>query len=108
MNKLKFLNFQISDIKSLLKPNILKITNFNYYNFATAEEVERKIKEQMKIESLEVKDISGGCGDSFLIRVKSPEFNGKTMIAQHRLVNDILKEELKGIHALQLKTEPTK
>ena len=78
---------------------------FNYRNFASKAELEQKLTEKMKIDKLEVTDMSGNCGTSFMIKLKSPDFNGKTMIAQHRMINEILKDELKDIHALQLKTE---
>jgi stress-induced morphogen len=73
--------------------------------FVTKNELEDKLKAKLKISELAVVDTSGGCGSSFQVKIKSSDFNGKSVIAQHRLVNDILKEELKEIHALQLKTE---
>ncbi|RSH79261.1 uncharacterized protein EHS24_001301 [Apiotrichum porosum] len=53
---------------------------------------------------LEVQDVSGGCGSFYAISISSPEFKGLSMIKQQRLVNDCLKEDIKGIHGLQLKT----
>jgi BolA protein len=39
----------------------------------------------------------------FHVTVVSEEFKGKLPIQRHRLVNDILKEELQsGVHALQI------
>lgn len=45
-------------------------------------------------------------GQHFAAVVIAPEFEGLTMIKQHRLVNDALKEYLNTglVHALQLKT----
>jgi stress-induced morphogen len=76
--------------------------------FVSKQEVEDKLKNSIKFSKLEVVDISGGCGTSFQVKIKSEEFNGKNLISQHRMVNEILKEELKDIHSLQLKTEPEK
>ncbi|TXT07137.1 hypothetical protein VHUM_03307 [Vanrija humicola] len=55
---------------------------------------------------LQVQDVSGGCGSFYAISVSSPEFKGLSMVKQHKLVNDCLKEDIKGIHGLQLKTIP--
>ena len=49
-----------------------------------------------------VKDMSSGCGSFFHVTVSSPAFAGKTMVQQHRLVHDILREEIKLIHGLQI------
>jgi stress-induced morphogen len=78
------------------------------FSFVTKSQLENKLTSSMKIQTLEVIDTSGGCGSQFVIKIKSPDFNGKNLIAQHRMVNEILKEELKEIHSLQLKTEADK
>jgi acid stress-induced BolA-like protein IbaG/YrbA len=44
----------------------------------------------------------GGCGSFYAISISSPEFKGLSMIKQQRLVNDCLKEDIKGIHGLQV------
>ncbi|KAI9762938.1 MAG: hypothetical protein M4579_000001 [Chaenotheca gracillima] len=71
-------------------------------------ETERSIFDKLKAElapaTLEVQDISGGCGSMFAIDVASTKFEGMTMIKQHRLVNEILRSEIGGWHGLQLKT----
>ncbi len=48
---------------------------------------------------------SPGTGNShFQILIVSPVFEGKSRVDRHRLVNDVLKDELAGtIHALGLK-----
>lgn len=84
-----------------------KVFHWNIYRrfFASKTEIEQKLNKSLKIQKLEVIDISGNCGTSFQIKIKSPDFMGKTPIMQHRIVNEILKDDLKDIHALQLKTE---
>jgi stress-induced morphogen len=74
----------------------------------TKTQLEERLRANMKVGKIEVVDTSGGCGSQFVINLKSADFNGKTLIAQHRMVNEILKEELKEIHSLQLKTEADK
>ncbi|KAK6462502.1 bola protein [Scheffersomyces coipomensis] len=70
---------------------------------------EKKIYEILKQEfspkNLEVKDVSGGCGSMFAILVESEKFKGIPMIKQHRLVNEVLKEEIAQWHGLQLQTK---
>lgn len=54
---------------------------------------------------LDVRDVSGGCGSMFAITVETEKFKGISMIKQHRLVNEVLKEEIAKWHGLQLKTK---
>jgi stress-induced morphogen len=53
----------------------------------------------LRITHLSITDISGGCGSSFTATIVSPDFEGKTLLQRHRLVNGVLKEEIKRIHA---------
>ncbi len=41
----------------------------------------------------------------YAIDVVSARFQGLSMIKQHRLVNQVLGEEIKGWHGVQLKTK---
>ncbi|ORY28286.1 bola protein, partial [Naematelia encephala] len=70
------------------------------------DEGERKIHDKLLArfhgKRLEVQDISGGCGSFYAILVSSREFNGLTTIKQHKLVNECLKEDIQGIHGLQV------
>ncbi|KAJ0173319.1 hypothetical protein K1T71_011495 [Dendrolimus kikuchii] len=52
---------------------------------------------------LEVTDESDGCGAKFSVLIVSDKFNGKPLLARHRLVNSVLQEELKSIHAFTQK-----
>lgn len=49
-------------------------------------------------------DESDGCGGKFNVIIVSPEFEGKSILQRHRLVNGALAEELKTIHAFSQKT----
>ncbi|KAI8329125.1 bola-like protein [Chlamydoabsidia padenii] len=53
---------------------------------------------------LRVSDVSGGCGSMYAIDIASASFEGKSIVKQHRLINDLLKEEIKNMHGLQLRT----
>ncbi|WVQ78540.1 hypothetical protein IAT38_000626 [Cryptococcus sp. DSM 104549] len=63
-----------------------------------------KLRSAFPGEKLEVQDVSGGCGSFYAIVISSPAFKGLSTIKQHKLVNSCLKEDIKGIHGLQLKT----
>ena len=41
----------------------------------------------------------GGCGQAFSAIIVSPQFEKKTTLARHRLVNNALKAEVAAIHA---------
>jgi len=67
-------------------------------------EIESKIKEKIKTIHLEVIDLRGG--DHIQVIVVSSEFENKSLVEQHKIVYDILSDEMKTneIHALTLKT----
>lgn len=73
------------------------------------DEYEQKIygilSESFLPKNIQVKDVSGGCGSMFAILVESDRFQGLSMIKQHRLVNEVLKDEIAKWHGLQLKTK---
>ena len=53
----------------------------------------------------QVQDISGGCGSMYAIQIESPKFKGLTVIKQHKMVNEVLKDEIKSWHGVQLRTK---
>ena len=70
----------------------------------TTKEIENKIKEKVKTTHIEVIDLRGG--DHIQAIVVSPEFENKSLVQQHKIIYDILENEMKSniIHALTLKT----
>ena len=67
-------------------------------------EIELKLKQKINISYIEVIDLRGG--DHIQVIVVSSEFENKSLIEQHKIVYDVLSEEIKTnqIHALTLKT----
>ena len=67
-------------------------------------QIEEKIKQKLKTILVEVVDLRGG--DHIQVIVVSSEFEGKTLVEQHKIVYDIFSHEMKTneIHALTLKT----
>lgn len=68
-------------------------------------EIYSKLAGKLDPEYLMVKDVSGGCGSMFAITVVSQQFEGLTTIKQHRLVNEILKDDIAKWHGIQLQTK---
>ncbi|WWC60936.1 uncharacterized protein I303_103512 [Kwoniella dejecticola CBS 10117] len=89
-----------------------RISIFRAYSTPTAaldkgeQAIYEKLKNAFPGKKLEVQDVSGGCGSFYAIEISSPAFKGLTTIKQHKLVNACLKEDIEGIHGLQLKTIP--
>ncbi|POB15295.1 BolA/IbaG family iron-sulfur metabolism protein [Halobacteriovorax sp. DA5] len=68
------------------------------------EQVKTIIEENIKDSQVMIYDLTGG-GDHLGITIVSDEFKGKMLLAQHRMVMDILKQKLsEDLHAVQLKT----
>jgi stress-induced morphogen len=66
--------------------------------------LEARLMEALQPTKLEIADNSGGCGQIFHVDIVSAAFDGKQLLARHRLVNSALKEEMKEIHALTIGT----
>ncbi|GJE84741.1 bola-like protein [Phanerochaete sordida] len=63
-----------------------------------------KLNDRFDPTELAVQDVSGGCGTFYAISIASEAFRGLSTVKQHRLVNEVLKKEIEGIHGLQLRT----
>lgn len=46
----------------------------------------------------------GGCGSFYAIQLSSKKFNGLSTVKAHRLVNEQLKDVIKDIHGLQVRS----
>lgn len=90
-------------------PNVFK----NYGAYSTSSEVETpQIKNMRKLlekkfplaKSIDIVDISGGCGDMYQVAVESVEFKGLTTVNQHRLITEALKKEIEAMHGITIHT----
>lgn len=66
--------------------------------------IKKKLIEGLNASHVEVIDQSDGCGAKFSVVIVSDAFEGKPLLQRHRLVNAILEDELKTIHAFSQKT----
>ncbi|CAH4030617.1 bolA-like protein 2 [Pieris brassicae] len=69
----------------------------------TEEYIKEKLTKELDAVHVEVIDDSDGCGAKFSVLVVSDKFQGKPLLARHKLVNSVLQEELKTIHAFSQK-----
>ncbi len=68
------------------------------------ESIENKLKEAFPSCSVKAQDLTGG-GDHWSVTISAKEFQGKTMVEQHRMVYRALGDWMKKeIHALALNT----
>jgi stress-induced morphogen len=69
----------------------------------TEEHIKSKIQKALK--NIELLDVQAGSdGQFFYIHVISKDFEGKPLIAQHQMINNILAEEIPHLHGISLKT----
>lgn len=71
---------------------------------ANLESLREKLQTELEAELVDIEDESDGCGQKIVIRIVSKKFQGVPMIEQHRMVNKVMEEERKEIHAVTLKT----
>lgn len=70
----------------------------------TADYIKSKLLKELEAVHVEVQDESDGCGAKFSVLIVSDKFEGKPLLQRHRLVNSVLEEELRSIHAFSQKT----
>ncbi|TDH69675.1 hypothetical protein CCR75_008727 [Bremia lactucae] len=62
------------------------------------------LQRQLQAVHVKVTDVSGGCGSMYDVEVASPHFVGQSRVKQHRMINEVLKEEIKSMHGLTIRT----
>ena len=69
------------------------------------DEIKQTLSNAIPVSLVETQDLTGG-GDHWQVIIVSAAFDGKGLLEQHRMVNEVLKEPLadQRIHALSLKT----
>ncbi|KGB76413.1 hypothetical protein I307_00418 [Cryptococcus deuterogattii 99/473] len=66
--------------------------------------MDQKLRSSLEIHHLEFVDTSGNCGMSYAVTIVSPNFSKKITLQRHKLVNQILAEEIAQLHAFSQKT----
>lgn len=63
------------------------------------------LKEKLpNAKTIEVNDISDGCGSMYEVYVEAIEFKNMRIVKQHQLINDVLKSEVKSMHGIRIFT----
>ncbi|KAI9919424.1 hypothetical protein PsorP6_017302 [Peronosclerospora sorghi] len=62
------------------------------------------LKQKLDAVHVKVTDVSGGCGSMYDVEVASDQFAGQSRVQQHRMVNEILADEIKSMHGLTIRT----
>ncbi|WVQ79677.1 hypothetical protein IAT38_001777 [Cryptococcus sp. DSM 104549] len=73
-------------------------------SMSVVQRMEHKLRSNLQIEYLEFVDTSGNCGSSYAVTIVSPGFAKKMTLARHKLVNQILADEIALLHAFSQKT----
>ncbi|KAJ7578992.1 bola protein [Mycena floridula] len=66
--------------------------------------LEAAIRNAIPVSHLEIEDQSSGCGENYAIVLVSEAFEGKSTLARHRMINELLKSEIAAMHAFSQKT----
>ncbi|KAI0085545.1 bola protein [Irpex rosettiformis] len=67
-------------------------------------DLESAIRTAIPVTHLEIIDQSNGCGENYAILVVSEAFEGKTTLARHRFINDLLRPQIAQMHAFSQKS----
>lgn len=71
------------------------------------EAVKQKLSKELQAVHVVTLAETSGCSDKYTCIVVSDIFKGKGPLERHRLVNGVLKEEIKDLHAFSQKTFTT-
>lgn len=66
--------------------------------------IHAKLTQSLQPSYLNLEDTSGGCGTFFRLLIASPLFDGQSLVKQHRLVKEAIKEDIGAIHGLTIDT----
>ncbi|KAJ2742518.1 hypothetical protein GGI20_004429 [Coemansia sp. BCRC 34301] len=61
-----------------------------------------KLQSGLTPSKLAVTDSSGGCGSMYVVEIEAECFRGLTRVNQTKLVNALLKDELKEMHGMRV------
>lgn len=71
----------------------------------TADYLKEKLSKSLETQHIDITDLSNcGCGMKFDAVLVSSKFEGKPLVQRQRLVNGVLSEEMKHIHAFTMQT----
>ncbi|XP_050542068.1 bolA-like protein 3 [Daktulosphaira vitifoliae] len=97
-------------IKAIENVGVVLKNYSNGTNVATLKGGEKILHQSLQkkfplAKEIKIKDISGGCGAIFEVYVSSTEFKGLSIVKQHQVINEVLKNEIKSMHGIRIHTE---
>lgn len=91
--------------RNFIRPLTSSYQKLSLKNNATMINIESKLRNSFNnIDMLDISTVNGDCGQSYFIKIQSGEFLGKSLLDQHRMINEIIKEEVKVVHSVVLQT----
>ncbi|POS85048.1 hypothetical protein EPUL_004557 [Erysiphe pulchra] len=73
---------------------------------AAEKKIFHHLVQELKPTSLDIQDISGGCGSTYAIEIVSHCFSGLTLVQQQKLVYVALRDMIKNWHGVRIQTSP--
>ena len=70
----------------------------------TESAIQEKLQNALSAKEVNVRDTSGGCGTMFDITIVAEEFQNKSIFQQHKVVTEVLKEDIAHWHGFTLLT----
>ncbi|KIM27056.1 hypothetical protein M408DRAFT_330210 [Serendipita vermifera MAFF 305830] len=67
-------------------------------------DLEAALRNALPIDHLEILDTSSGCGQNYAVVIVSSAFEGKMTLARHRMINELLKDQISQMHAFSQKS----
>lgn len=94
--------------KSLFNPLLFLNVNRRFSGSPYEQSLIEKLRQAPQLQdplNVRVEDRSGGCGANFYVLVESRVFKGLPRLQQHRIVHDILKDDIAKWHAVSIDTK---
>ncbi|KAI9479244.1 hypothetical protein LPJ79_002529 [Coemansia sp. RSA 1821] len=66
------------------------------------QQIYTKLSRELRPTKLTVSDASGGCGSMYVVEIEAECFRGLTRVKQTKMVNNLLKEEIKDMHGMRV------
>jgi stress-induced morphogen len=64
-----------------------------------------KLEDRLGASYVQIQDTSGGCGSFYSVQVVSSVFSGHKLLEQHRMVKEVLSQEIAACHGVTIFTK---
>ena len=80
------------------------ILRFNSFSMQTLVALRERLRHKLSAKECVVKSVDKTCGAFLKIRVSSPLFENRPLLAQHRMVTDVINELGLKLHGYNIET----